>query len=188
MSRLSDGQKSLRYIGLVLALHAMGRRVLQGQTSAFDPDKMRPEIFTLLAVEEPENSLSPHYVGRIIEQLHDLAREEDAQAVLATHAPVLLRRVSPESIRYLRLNDRRQTTVRHVLIPEDEAEAHKCARFGVLSATAPEQARQAEGIMQFGVEQAHARWQSLGIDPTAGQLRFWRIAVPTDKRISVLVG
>ncbi len=58
-TRLSDGQKSLLYFSLVLAMHSIGRKVLKKETDAFDVDKLRPAIFTLVALEEPENSLSP---------------------------------------------------------------------------------------------------------------------------------
>lgn len=64
-SRLSDGQKSILYLSLVLTSQVIGRAVLAGENVAFDPDKLRPPVFTLVAVEEPENSLSPHYLGRI---------------------------------------------------------------------------------------------------------------------------
>nr|WP_236616551.1 hypothetical protein [Vibrio anguillarum] len=53
------------YLSLVLSSQAIGRSVLQGDES-FDPDKLRPPVFTLIAVEEPENSLSPLYLGRIV--------------------------------------------------------------------------------------------------------------------------
>jgi putative ATP-dependent endonuclease of OLD family len=131
LSRLSDGQKSLMYVAIVMAMGQIGRRVLAGQTKAFKPDQMHPAIFTLLAVEEPENSLSPHYVGRIIQALRALAQEEDSQAVLATHAPALLRRVDPSAIRYLRLNSSRESTVRRVHLPEDQGDAFKYVREAV---------------------------------------------------------
>lgn len=99
LSRLSDGQKSLMYIALVLALHQVGHQVLHGQTNAFDPMKMRPAIFTLIALEEPENSLSPHYLGRIVTALRKLSAGHDAQAVLATHSPAVMRRVDPDDVR-----------------------------------------------------------------------------------------
>jgi len=34
-------------------------------TPTVDPAKLRPASFTQIALEEPENSLSPHYVGRV---------------------------------------------------------------------------------------------------------------------------
>jgi putative ATP-dependent endonuclease of the OLD family len=88
-SRLSDGQKSLLYFSLVLAMQAIGRRVLKSETQAFDVDKLRPAIFTLIALEEPENSLSPHYLGRILKCLKVVSGNEDAQAIVATHCRCL---------------------------------------------------------------------------------------------------
>lgn len=116
-SRLSDGQQSLLYVSLVLVTHEIGDKVLRGQLEAFDIDKLRPPVFTLVAVEEPENSLSPHYLGRVIRVLSTFAEGRDSQTALATHAPSLLRRVDPQSIRYLRLDDQRRTVVSHIELP-----------------------------------------------------------------------
>ena len=73
-SRLSDGQKSMLYLSLALSSQAIGRAVLAGQDTSFDPDKLRPPIFTLVAVEEPENSLSPYYLGRIVSALNNMVQ------------------------------------------------------------------------------------------------------------------
>jgi putative ATP-dependent endonuclease of the OLD family len=130
-SRLSDGQQSLLYVSLVLAMHTIGSKVLSGELGeAFDIDKLRPAVFTLIAIEEPENSLSPHYLGRVIKTLTEFSVGRDAQALVATHSPSLLRRVPPEYIRYLRLDEDRTTLVRHVELPED-ASANKFVREGV---------------------------------------------------------
>jgi putative ATP-dependent endonuclease of the OLD family len=130
-TRLSDGQQSLLYVSLVLAMHDIGSKVLSGELAdAFDIDKLRPAVFTLIAIEEPENSLSPHYLGRVVRTLTSFAQGQDSQALVATHAPSLLRRVSPESIRYLRLNEARSTVVRSVELPTDET-AQKFVREGV---------------------------------------------------------
>lgn len=130
-SRLSDGQKSMLYLSLVLSSQAIGRAVLSGEEASFDPDKLKPAVFTLVAVEEPENSLSPHFLGRIVSALTTLASNEDAQAVIATHAPSMLRRVAPESIRYLRLDESRQTRVTGIEMPPVADEAHKFVREAV---------------------------------------------------------
>lgn len=130
-SRLSDGQQSLLYVSLVLAIHNIGREVLSGNLKdAFDIDKLRPAAFTLIAVEEPENSLSPHYLGRVIKALTTFAEGVDAQSLVATHSPSLLRRVSPEFVRYLRLDKRRRTIVKNIKLPKDES-AEKFVREGV---------------------------------------------------------
>lgn len=130
-SRLSDGQKSMLYLSLVLSSQAIGRAVLAEKDKSFDPDKLRPPIFTLVAVEEPENSLSPHYLGRIVSALNAMTLEGDAQALIATHAPSMLRRVEPEHIRHLRLTEARQSRVSCIQLPDKADEAHKFVREAV---------------------------------------------------------
>ena len=130
-SRLSDGQKSMLYLSLVLTSQAIGRAVLKGDDGSFDPNKLRPPVFTLVAVEEPENSLSPHYLGRIVSALNTMASNQDAQAVIATHAPSMLRRVDPKLIRYLRLTKKRLSRITHIQLPEETNEAHKFVREAV---------------------------------------------------------
>jgi len=130
-TRLSDGQKSLLYVSLVLAMHEIGSKVLNGELAeAFDIDKLRPAVFTLIAIEEPENSLSPHYLGRVVRMFTSFAEGQDSQALVATHAPSLLRRVPPESVRYLRLRTERTTVVKSIEIPANES-AQKFVREGV---------------------------------------------------------
>ncbi|EOZ3046422.1 ATP-dependent nuclease [Enterobacter roggenkampii] len=130
-SRLSDGQKSMLYLSLVLSSQAIGRAVLAEEDISFDPDKLRPPVFTLVALEEPENSLSPHYLGRIVSSLSAMVGNLDAQALIATHAPTMLRRVAPELIRYLRLNESRETQVTCIKLPDETDEAHKFVREAV---------------------------------------------------------
>lgn len=130
-SRLSDGQKSMLYLSIVLTSQMIGRAVLSGENDSFDPIKLRPPVFTLVAIEEPENSLSPHYLGRILSALNSMTRNEDAQALIATHAPSMLRRVDPTHIRYLRLNHNRITIITHIQLPNKNNEAYKFVREAV---------------------------------------------------------
>lgn len=130
-SRLSDGQKSMLYLSLVLSSQAIGRAVLAEEDVTFDPDKLRPPIFTLVAVEEPENSLSPHYLGRIVSALNTMAKNIDAQALIATHAPSMLRRVDPNFIRYLRLTEERKTRITCIKLPPKADEAYKFVREAI---------------------------------------------------------
>jgi putative ATP-dependent endonuclease of OLD family len=130
-SRLSDGQKSMLYLSLVLSSQAIGRAVLAEEDDSFDVEKLRPPVFTVVAVEEPENSLSPHYLGRIVNALNAMTSDGDAQALIATHAPSMLRRVAPEGIRYLRLTQERTTHVTHIQLPDAADEAHKFVREAV---------------------------------------------------------
>ena len=130
-SRLSDGQKSMLYLSLVLSSQTIGRAVLAEEDDSFDAEKLRPPVFTVVALEEPENSLSPHYLGRIVNALNGMTCAGDAQALIATHAPSMLRRVAPERIRYLRLTQERNSRVTHIRLPDAADEAHKFVREAV---------------------------------------------------------
>lgn len=185
--RLSDGQKSLLYISLVLSWQALSRRVLAGDDVGLDPDKLRPPVHTIIALEEPENSLAPHYLGRIIRQLRESSAAGDIQAILATHAPALLRRVDPEQIRFLRLNERRETTVHRIILPSDTTEAAKYvqeavraypelyfSRLVVLGEGASEQVVLPRVLAAAGIAEDDA---SVSVVPLGGRHvnHFWRL-------------
>lgn len=131
--RLSDGQKSILYISLVLAWQKLSQRVLASEETGLDPNKLRPPVHTIFALEEPENSLAPQYLGRIIRQLRSTCEDGNAQALIATHAPALLRRVDPGDIRFLRLNESRETTVHRITLPTDDQEAAKYVQEAVMA-------------------------------------------------------
>lgn len=130
-SRLSDGQKSMLYLSIVLSYQAICRDVISEENASFDPDRLRPPVFTIVAVEEPENSLSPHYLGRIVGVLRALTGSADAQAIVATHAPSMLRRVDPVHIRHFRLTKERRSKVSRIELPDGADEAHKFVREAV---------------------------------------------------------
>lgn len=130
-TRLSDGQKSLLYLSLVLATHQITRSITQQHGGLFDEDKLRPPIFTIIAVEEPENSLSPHYLGRISSTIKKITNYSDAQALITTHSPSMLYRVAPEDIQYLRLSNERETIVRDIVLPENNTDTYKYIREAV---------------------------------------------------------
>ena len=130
-SRLSDGQKSMLYLSLVLAIQRIGIAVLRSEDKSFDIDKLKPPIFTLVAMEEPENSLSPHYLGRVTNVLAAFGKGDAAQAFVATHSPSMLKRVAPEMIRYIRLNEKRNSLITRIVLPPTAEQAHKFVREAV---------------------------------------------------------
>jgi len=133
-SRLSDGQQSILYLSIVLGVHRINQRVLAGELKTeFDIDKLRPALFTLIAVEEPENSLSPHYLGRVVASLAEFSKGQDTQALLATHSASIMRRIDPNCVRYLRLASDRTTQVRTIKLPDKEkdTDAYKFVREAV---------------------------------------------------------
>ncbi len=136
-SLLSDGQKSLLYLSLVSSYIEIGRKALaqeHGEDLGIELDKLSPPVFSIIAVEEPENSLAPHYLGRINKALAETCSGPDAQAIVTTHAPSMLRRVKPEHIRYTRLGEDRTASVKTIkLPPASELDAHKFVREGLIS-------------------------------------------------------
>lgn len=136
-SLLSDGQKSLLYLSLVVTFIEIGRRAMSpedGDDEKIQLDILNPPVFSLIAIEEPENSLSPHYLGRINGLLKTVSAGGDAQTIVTTHSPAMLRRIDPEQIRHTRIGNDRTTSVKTIrLPPATEMDAHKFLREGLLS-------------------------------------------------------
>lgn len=136
-SLLGDGQKSLLYLSLVSSYIEIGRKALaqeDGEDLGIELDKLSPPVFSIIAVEEPENSLSPHYLGRINKALGNTCSGLDAQAIVTTHAPSMLRRIKPEHIRYTRLSELRTASVKTIkLPPPSELDAYKFVQEGLIS-------------------------------------------------------
>ena len=136
-SLLSDGQKSLLYLSLVTTFIEICRNSMRAKPEGnqrVDINKLNPPVYSLVAVEEPENSLSPHYLGRINGLLKKISTPNDAQAIITTHSPAMLRRVPPERIRHTRIGVDRVASVRKISMPpKSEMDAYKYIREGVLS-------------------------------------------------------
>ncbi|WP_433968067.1 AAA family ATPase [Tunturiibacter gelidiferens] len=50
-TRLSDGQKSMLYLSVILSMQSIGHDALRGKQKAFDVEKLKPAIFTMVAME-----------------------------------------------------------------------------------------------------------------------------------------
>lgn len=129
-SRLSDGQKSLVYFALTKALFDIDKltrqAIIDGNPSNFDADKMKLPIFSLIALEEPENHLSPHYLGRIVQLIKEYGSSELCQSVVSTHSASLVGRVEPTQIRHFRLgNESKSTHIQSLSLPTDGDEQAK---------------------------------------------------------------
>lgn len=125
--RLSDGMKSLFYLSLVKSAFDIEDEIInsEGKKLSISVEALDPPNLTLILIEEPENHLSPQYLGRIVKLCEEISENDRAQVILTTHSPSLLNRVEPENIRYFRLYDNKNTVVKEILLPskdEDEAE------------------------------------------------------------------
>lgn len=155
VSSLGDGLRSLFYLGLVRSLLEFEEKVFEEQqrigariatVAESEPGETETEtqeerlfseeyqapLLTILAVEEPENHLSPHLLGRVVESLRGVAEKRRGQVVLTSHTPAIVGRVEPETIRYLRMKaDHSTTTVHQVILPAATDEAFKYVKEAV---------------------------------------------------------
>jgi hypothetical protein len=132
--RLSDGLRSLFYLTLITSVfHAEDKAI--SDTAADSPllgQELEVPPLTVLAIEEPENHLAPHYLGRILKLLEEIAGSPRAQVLLTSHSPAILKRIDPIAVRHLRLDlETHQTSVRQITLPEEADEAHKYVREAV---------------------------------------------------------
>lgn len=129
---LSDGQRSLFHIALTAAILEVERDALAMKPAEcmFDHDKMRRTHLTILAIEEPENSLSPFFLSRIVTLARDIGALSSAQVVVSSHSASILSRIEPEEVRHFRLDSKtRVTSVRKLTLPEDDNEARRYVRL-----------------------------------------------------------
>lgn len=134
LADLSDGQRSLFHIALTAATLETERDSLRlaAPDSPFDQEKLRRAHLTILAIEEPENSLSPFFLSRIMNQARDIAALESAQVLISSHSASILSRIEPDEVRYFRLDrNSRSSSVKSLTLPEDATEAGKYVRLAV---------------------------------------------------------
>ncbi len=87
--------------------------------------RLNPRSLVILSIEEPENHLAPHYLGRIVERLFRLSKSPRGQVLLASHSPSIMSRIEPVHVRYLRLNSQNVSEVHEILLPSSSDEAFK---------------------------------------------------------------
>jgi hypothetical protein len=134
MEDLSDGQRSLFHIALTAATLEVERDafLIAPDESPFEHEKLRQAHLTLLAVEEPENSLSPFFLSRIIGQARNISSLPTAQVAISSHSPAILGRIEPEEVRYFRLDRQtRRSAIKEIKLPIGEPEARQFVRLAV---------------------------------------------------------
>ena len=106
LADLSDGQRSLFHIALTAATLETERDALRlaAADSPFDQERLRRAHLTILAIEEPENSLSPFFLSRIMNQTRDISALDSAQVLISSHSASILSRIEPDEVRYFRLD------------------------------------------------------------------------------------
>lgn len=134
INELSDGQKSLFHLALTAATLDAEAEAAKGEAQhGFVPGSIAIPALTLIALEEPENTLAPFYLSRILAQVEELVGTGQAQAVISSHSASILSRVRPEAVRHFRLTEDRTARIRSVEMPAEAEDASKFLREAVRS-------------------------------------------------------
>ena len=130
---LSDGQRSLLHIALTAATIDIESTIASGgHVEEFDSDAVQLPSLTLLVVEEPENSLSPFFLSRIVSQMLDIGEGARAQALVSSQSASVVGRVDPRAVRHFRLDsDSLTAEVNRLKLPADAEAAATYVREAV---------------------------------------------------------
>lgn len=130
VSDLGDGLRSIFYFSLVDSILDIELKIIKDREE--NPDnprfKLIPPILTILVIEEPENHIAPHHIGKLVKRFKQLSNNDNSQVVLTSHSPAIVKRIEPEDLRYLRIenNDRvLQTIVSGIQLPQAIDESYK---------------------------------------------------------------
>ncbi|QNO15921.1 AAA family ATPase [Alkalicella caledoniensis] len=135
MQDLGDGLRSLFYLSLINMSLEIETKVRKNNDIVNDnPFEFIPSLLTILAVEEPENHISPHLLGRVVKNLREISKQENAQVIVTSHSPSIVKRVDPEDIRHIRICKQNScTVVRRIYLPAEEVEAYKYVKEAVIA-------------------------------------------------------
>ncbi|TCL35108.1 putative ATP-dependent endonuclease of OLD family [Anaerospora hongkongensis] len=133
VEQLGDGLRSLFYISLVSALLKLEADYTNMTAeSGIEIDCTSIPVLTIMALEEPENHLAPHLLGRVIGLLKNVSNQPNAQVIISSHTPAVLQRVEPENILYFRMtNPELRTSVKTIALPPSTSDAFKYIKEAV---------------------------------------------------------
>ena len=123
---LSEGQASLLYISIVASIIELNERHLGKKVEGYKVVAEPKPWLTIIALEEPENHLSPFYLSRMIGLMTSLCEGKSAMGILTTHSAGTVRRIEPESIRYMRHEEAtRISTTKRIFLPDKTDDKYK---------------------------------------------------------------
>ena len=128
VEELGDGLRSLFYLSLVNTFLEIEEEILESINEGKEEDifTLVPPVLTIVAVEEPENHISPQLLGRVVEKLKLISTKENSQTILTSHSPAIVKRVEPTNIRYFRIcKEHECTKVNSIILPDEEKEAEQ---------------------------------------------------------------
>ncbi|MED4286990.1 AAA family ATPase [Priestia megaterium] len=113
VDKLGDGLRSLFYLSLVASLIKIEKKLLIEESP----------VLRIVAIEEPENHISPHLLGRVMKNLKNISENSNAQVILSSHSTSIIKRIDPELIRHLRINQESHTIVKSIKLPPKKSDA-----------------------------------------------------------------
>lgn len=130
VSDLGDGLKSIFYFSLVDSILDIELKITKDRKE--NPDnprfKLIPPVLTILAIEEPENHIAPHHIGKLVKRFKQLSNNNNSQVILTSHSPAIVKRIEPEDLRYLRIENSNgdiQTIISDIKLPKETQESYK---------------------------------------------------------------
>ena len=130
VSDLGDGLRSIFYFSLVDSILDIELEITKDREE--NPNnprfKLIPPVLTILAIEEPENHIAPHHIGKLIKRFKQLGNNDNSQVILTSHSPAIVKRIDPEDLRYLRIENNDidlQTIVSDIQLPQAIDESYK---------------------------------------------------------------
>lgn len=133
VDQMSDGLKSLFYISLIdsiLNIENTIKKEIETDSENISFNKNLP-ILTIMAVEEPENHVAPHLLGRLVNNLKNIADKNNAQTIITSHSASIIKRVEPSQVRYFRVDDKGYTNVCNITLPNKTDEQYKYVKEAV---------------------------------------------------------
>lgn len=129
---LSEGQRSLFYMTLLITAFDIEDRLTNDPegTPGFDSGALAMPTLTIFAVEEPENHLAPHFVGRICKAFEEISQKNTVQVVVTSHSSSILKRVQPTQVRHFR-SDGSSCVVSKISLPESTDDSYKYVKEAV---------------------------------------------------------
>lgn len=132
VNELGDGLRSLFYLSLVNTLLEIENQALSEIGANQRSFNIIPPVLTIVAVEEPENHIAPHLLGKVMKNLIDISTKENAQTILTSHSPAIIKRVDCKSIRHFRIcNKRRSSVIKEIKLPKKESDCFKYVKGAV---------------------------------------------------------
>lgn len=140
---LGEGLRSLFYFSLVnslLELEYLSQTKYEKEVEEERKENEEkifnflPPSLTILAVEEPENHIAPQLLGKVIRNVNQIAEKKNAQVVLTSHSPSIVKRIEPGSIRHVRISKENLcTNVSKIRLPQEIDEEYKYVKEAVTS-------------------------------------------------------